>query len=94
MMKKALDYLGIDLPDVVYNPKYQQILRDYPDIDLDNLEGSNYQRLLTIAEQSQFPELAQYLFSHTNPVAHQDEDYKEFQISFHIQQKFLLRIHN
>lgn len=77
--KKAMDYLGIDLPDPVYNPKYQEVLAKYHNFDLDALEGKNYSTLLDIAKETEFPELAQYVFSHTSPSDHSDEDYKFFQ---------------
>ena len=69
--KRALDYLGIDLPDVVYNSKYQDFRKRYPYITLDNIDKiHNYYQSLTTAREMQFPELAQYLLQHSNPDEH------------------------
>ena len=75
--KKSLDYLGIDLPDMVFNPKYEEFRRDNPDLTLDNL-SNNYGRELEYARDHKFPELAQYLFSITNPEDTVDSDTKVF----------------
>ena len=77
--KRSFDYLGIDLPDRVNNPKYQDVIKVFPDIDLDNLEGKNYIRVLDLELSMSFPELAQYVFAHTLPTAHSEDDYKIFQ---------------
>ena len=69
--KRALDYLGIDLPDMVYNPKYQDFRKRYPYITLDNIDKIyNYYQSLTTAREMQFPELAQYVLQHSNPDEH------------------------
>ena len=60
--KKSFDYLAIDLPDPIYDLKFQEILAQYPDIDLDNLKDPNYSALLNIAIAFEFPGLAEYVF--------------------------------
>lgn len=74
---KPLDYLGIDLPPIVYNPKYLEVLNKYPGFDLNHLEP-NYLNVLEIARNMQFPGLAAYLFRTTNPIPHTETDYKFF----------------
>lgn len=77
--ERALDYLNIDLPNPIYNPKYRDVLTSYPNINLDNLDSPNYSILLNVALEFQFQELAEYIFAHTNPNEHQQEDYTLFQ---------------
>lgn len=72
--KRVLDYLGIDLPEPVYHPQYAQLLQDLPNFDVNDFKDY----YLQIAKDYDFPELAKYLFDHTDPVAHQQEDYDEF----------------
>ena len=80
-IRTALDYLIIDLPDIIFYPQYQQLLNEYPEFvsqeELDNPD--NYQTLLHIARELQFPELATYLFDHTNPDDYKLDDWLEFQ---------------
>lgn len=88
---KPLDYLGIDLPKLIYNHKYKQILSKYPEfalqVDMTQLD-KEYRQLLDIAVGYQadddnitwseaVPELAQYIFNNTNPTEHRDDDCKE-----------------
>lgn len=74
--KKAFDYLNIDLPEPVYYPQYTELLENTPDFNINDFK--DYRMYLRIAEGLKFPELAKYLFDHTDPVAHRQEDYNEF----------------
>ena len=69
-IRRALDYLGIDLPDPIYYPQFQQIINTEPDFVLQRIlddPNVHYQFILRNAQEFQFPELAKYLFDHTNP---------------------------
>lgn len=72
-LKKELDYLGIDLPAMVYNPKYRQIEGS----DLKKVDVS-YDTWLAWARKLHFPELAHYIFSVTSPDRHSGTDFHEF----------------
>lgn len=70
--KKALDYLGIDLPEPVYYPQYAKILGDLPDFDVNDFK--NYAAYFQLARDYRFPELASYLFSQTDPFKYKQQD--------------------
>lgn len=72
-VKKALDYLGIDLPEFVYDPRYESLIMDHPQInvfgrDLD--EQVVYNEFLRWATTYNFPPLAKYLIQHTDQRMH------------------------
>lgn len=67
---KILDYLGIDFPKAVYDSRYETLLNTYPNLDWNN----KYFRILQYAIDNNFPELASYLFSMTDPDKHKDDD--------------------
>ncbi len=74
IIRKSLDYLGIDLPDFVYNPLYAKFLQSHPHINLFNLDDLNkeYTSILVIAREMKFPSIVDYLFSMTKPHIEQD----------------------
>ena len=79
--KRALDYLGIDLPDFVYEPIYAEFKKHNPNIRLLTAEdlNTNYNQILNSAIEEKFPSLVTYLFSQTNPMEHKQEDLYAFQ---------------
>ena len=65
----SLDYLGIDFPDIVYDPRYIPFREAFPDLDWNNLD-QNYDRIMEYAVNNNFPELSQYLLEHSHPEEH------------------------
>lgn len=77
MFQRALDYLGIDLPEVVYDINYPIFLRIYPNIT--TLDWNReYKSILAMAVQTGTPTLALYLFNHTDAKTHVQDDYDQF----------------
>lgn len=73
--RKALDYLGIDVPPVVYDPKYKEFLQIHPDLDINKTE---YRHLLEVSRSMNFLGLATYLFETTDPDVHKSTDHQMF----------------
>ena len=78
-IRKSLDYLGIDVPNVIYYPQYKQLLDEYYGIFtmLDNPKDY-YKEFYEMARKHNFPQWISYLFDHTNPTEHKEVDYDEF----------------
>lgn len=66
-MKKPLDYLGIDIPNVVYDPKYDHFRTAHPLFNLKTGLSNAYGEILT----NGFPELLRHLLGSTES---RDED--------------------
>lgn len=69
-IKTALEYLQVQVPSIVYDPRYDSFRKEYPNLhllDQDDLEA-NYLLILQEARDLHFPELAMYLLDHlVNP---------------------------
>lgn len=72
-IRRALDYLNIDLPEPIFDPKYEQFQERLPLFNLNDF--TDYAHYLGVAVREKFPELAKYLFAHTEPRA---EDFLSF----------------
>ena len=72
---RALDYLGIDFPEFVYDPRYRDFLSTFPNPDW----NADYYSILQYAVDHNFLGLAQYLFSITNSAEHKEDDTKMIQ---------------
>lgn len=82
LMKKRLDYLGIDVPEMVYDPKYVEFTRAFPDVEWDHIDSNYpdgdikyvifgmYSDILDYVIKHEYWTLAQHLFNHTNPQLH------------------------
>lgn len=77
-IKRVLDYLGIDLPEVVYTPGYERFKQIYPNITTIDW-NKEYKHILAMAVQTETPLLAQYLFNHTSPEVHQADEFQSIQ---------------
>ena len=75
IIQTSFDYLGIDLPNVVYDPRYPKFKLIYPDIAYTNWD-EEYSNIISLAQKHDLPELVSYLFKHTDPKNHIVEDYK------------------
>lgn len=73
-IQRQLDYLGIDLPPVVYMKKYDQFLHE-SGLRLADVKG-HYPTFMKMAFTLEFPELATYALTHT-------EDHAEDITLFH-----------
>ena len=71
-IQRALDYLGIDFPEFVYDPRYGDLLKMIPDLDWNR----DYYPILKYAVDQNFLSLAQYLFSMISPEEHLKDDFK------------------
>lgn len=73
--KKAFDYLSIDLPEMVYDPKYLQFRDKYKvyDFKLTRLDQL-YRVVLQESFTLQFPDLAKYVIDHTDGTEHYGHD--------------------
>ena len=76
--KKRLDYLGIDLPDIIYHLKYSEFRKQYPNIKFKSIPDY-YELIIQIAQKLEFPELVQHLFESTSPDAYIPIDKSIFQ---------------
>lgn len=74
-VKKALDYLGIDLPEFVYNPLYARLRQQHPNFTLSKVD-EYYRELMIYSIDRDLPELAQYILDNTGAELHRDEDNK------------------
>lgn len=86
LMKKRLDYLSIDLPEMVYDSKYIGFTRVFPDIEWTQIDSNypdgdakyvyfgNYSDILDYATKHEYWTLAMHLFNHTNPKLHLRSD--------------------
>lgn len=80
-LKKQLDYLGIDLPEYVYDPSYPKWIKEHPYINLYDFKADgthSYSMLLSMSRGEEFPPFTRYIFAHTSPKDHQEEDRELF----------------
>lgn len=73
--KQILDYLGIDLPEFVYDSKYGMFRRDNPGFSMPMLDEW-YTPILRYSIDTDFSELARYVLDHTDLELHQEDDIK------------------
>lgn len=77
-------YLGIDLFEVVANPKYDDLINRYHVnlVDLNNITSkTNYIKMMIYAVTNDYPELVRYLFARTVPEQYLDQDQKLLSIA-------------
>ena len=79
-VRKALRYLCIVLPDFIYDPSYEEYLKDSSKPNLFGLGdlNLNYETILNRARNVNFPALAKYLFQQTKADLYQGMDHKMF----------------
>lgn len=68
-----MDYLGIDLPEFIYNPLYGQFQREHPKFTISKLD-EYYQDIMQYSIDNDIPELAQYILSNTDAKLHESDD--------------------
>ena len=84
-IKAGVNYLCIDLPNVIYNPKYKEILVTYPQINIlikyFNMHSDDplvlkqtYMNLMYIAVEFDLPELVEYVLDNTTAENHKTFD--------------------
>lgn len=80
-LQKGFNYLGIDIPEIMFTPEYTQFFV-YPNINLLDLRqlDRRYSQLMLYALEfgrDDYP-FIRYLFHHTDPDRHSEQDFQAF----------------